>query len=251
MTKIRLDIEYDCAGFAGWAKQPGQPTIEGALEAALKQIFQEPVRLSVAGRTDAGVHARGQVASFTVRKSQVDSGKIRRSLNRMLPGAIAVTSASQAAPEFDARRSARSRTYSYTVLNRTWPDVFQRHYVYFYPGRLDLQALNRAAAQALGRHDFTAFTPTSGERAYFQREVARSSWRRDGDLLIYTVTSDSFLHNMVRVLVGTMLEIGRGYRRPETFPALLAGAGRPDAGVTAPACGLCLEEVEYWEHPAG
>lgn len=245
MTKIRLDIEYDGAGFAGWARQPGQPTIEGALSAALKQIFQEPVRLSVAGRTDAGVHARGQVASFAVRRPRVDPGKIRRSLNQMLPGAIAVTRASRAAPEFDGRRSACSRTYSYTVLNRSWPDVFRRRYVYFYPGSLDLDLLQRAASQALGRHDFTAFTPTSGERGYFQRELTRSGWRRDGDLLIYTVTSGSFLHNMVRVLVGTMLEIGRDYRRLETFPALLAGAGRPDAGVTAPASGLCLEEVEY------
>ena len=244
MTNYRLDIEYDGAGFAGWARQPGLATIEGALLETLARILREPVRLAVAGRTDAGVHARGQVASFSAAAS-IDCGRLRRSLNQLLPDAIVVTRASAAPAGFDARRSARSRTYSYSVLNRPWPSAFRRRFVYYYPGRLDLELLERAAALALGRHDFTAFTPAVSEHSFFEREITASAWRRDGDLLVYTVTAGSFLRNMVRVLVGTMLEIGRGHRPLETLPRLLCGAGRPQAGATAPPDGLCLETVSY------
>ena len=245
LTNLRLDIEYDGTGFAGWARQPGLETIEAALMQTLARILQQPVRLTVAGRTDAGVHARGQVASFSAAGEAIDCGKFRRSLNQLLPDAIAVKQVSPAAADFDARRSARSRTYSYSVLNRPWPSVFRRRFVYYYPGSLDLDLLGRAALLALGRHDFTAFTPAVSEHCYFEREIAGSGWRREGDLLVYTITASSFLRNMVRVLVGTMLEIGRGYRPLDSLAGLLDGAGRPDAGTTAPPGGLCLEEVQY------
>ncbi len=202
------------------------------------------MRLAVAGRTDAGVHARGQVASLEA-ESPPPPGRLRRSLNQLLPGGISVKGVSQAPPGFDARRSAVSRTYSYTILNRHWPSPFRRRYVYFYPGRLDLELMQAAASLALGRHDFTAFTPTVSEHSYFEREIIRSEWVRREDLLVYFIQSQSFLHNMVRVLAGTMLEIGRGYRPLESFAPLLEAAGRPAAGETAPASGLCLEAVEY------
>ncbi len=243
-VKLRLDIEYDGTGFAGWARQPGLATIEGAIEEALTQILQQQVKLAVAGRTDAGVHARGQVASLEA-EPPPQPERLRRSLNQLLPCGIAVRAVSAAPAGFDARRSARSRTYSYTVLNRAWPSPFRRRYAYYHQGRLDLKLMQQAASLALGRHDFTAFTPTVSEHNYFDREITRSEWLGREDMWIYFIRSRSFLRNMVRVLAGTMLEIGRGYRSLDSLAALLDGAGRPQAGETAPACGLCLEEVEY------
>lgn len=249
MKTIRLDIEYDGTDFAGWAKQPGLPSIEASLEEVLGRILQQPVALSVAGRTDAGVHARGQVASFQLADESgtaaVDLGKLRRSANKLLPPSIAIRSASEAAPGFDARFGASSRSYSYRVLNRDYPSPFRGRFIHYYAGRLDLDLLQQAAALILGSHDFTAFTPTVTEHDNFMREITRSEWRMEEDLLVYRVTAAGFLRNMVRVLVGTMLETGRGYRPIADLPVLLAGADRPAAGKTAPPQGLTLEKVEY------
>ncbi|MBI5870142.1 MAG: tRNA pseudouridine(38-40) synthase TruA [Actinobacteria bacterium] len=271
MTTVRLDIEYDGTGFAGWAKQPGLPSIEASLEEVLAQILQQPVTLSVAGRTDAGVHARGQVVSFNLEEKPgyagsraddrqigegdgedageavlaVDPGKLRRSANKLLPPSIAICRVSEAPPGFDARFSALSRSYAYSVLNREYPSPFRGRFVHYYAGRLDLALLEEAAALILGRHDFTAFTPTVTEHDDFSREITRSEWLQEDGLLVYRITAAGFLRNMVRVLVGTMLEIGRGYRPLTELPQLLTGASRPDAGKTAPPQGLCLEKVEY------
>ncbi|MFA5802428.1 MAG: tRNA pseudouridine(38-40) synthase TruA [Thermoleophilia bacterium] len=254
MNTIRLDIEYDGTGFAGWAKQPGLPSIEGSLEQVLAQILQEKISLSVAGRTDTGVHARGQVASFQI-AGQPDPGKLRRSANQLLPPTIAIRSASPAPEVFDARRAALSRTYSYSVLNRQYPSPFRGRYVYHYRGRLDRELLRQAGEIILGRHDFTAFTPTVTEHDYFEREITRAEWVSDDgnpageDVLTFWITSSGFLRNMVRVLVGTMLEIARGRRPLEDLGVLLAGASRPAAGETAPPAGLCLEAVGYPDFP--
>lgn len=249
MKTIRLDIEYDGTEFAGWAKQPGLQSIEASLEEVLGRILQQPVTLSVAGRTDAGVHARGQVASFNLDDgpgaSGVDTGKLRRSANKLLPPSIVICSAGYAPDGFDARFSAVSRGYAYRVLNREYPSPFRGRFIHYYAGRLDRGLLEKAAVSILGRHDFTAFTPTVTEHEDFSREITRSEWRMEEDLLVYRVTAAGFLRNMVRVLVGTMLEIGRGYRPLEDLPQLLEGAGRPAAGKTAPPQGLCLEKVEY------
>ena len=249
MTIIRLDIEYDGTDYAGWAKQPGLPSIESSLEDVLGRILQRTVSLSVAGRTDAGVHARGQVVSFQVEDEPVaqaiDLGKLRRSANKLLSPSIAICRASKAPAGFDARFSAISRSYAYSVLNREYPSPFRGRFVHYYAGRLDLALLEEAAALILGRHDFTAFTPTVTEHDEFSREIIRSEWNREDDLLVYRITAVGFLRNMVRVLVGTMLDIGRGYRPLAELPDLLEGAGRPDAGKTAPPQGLCLEKVEY------
>jgi tRNA pseudouridine38-40 synthase len=269
MKIIRLDIEYEGTDFAGWAKQPNLPSIEASLENVLSQILRQPVTLSVAGRTDAGVHARGQVASFqlaggadmagpagnTVGAGEkenggeshtgIDPGKLRHAANRMLPPAIVITRVSEQPPGFDARHSAVARAYSYQVLNRPWPSPFLHRHVHYHPLRLDDELLGQAASLIFGRHDFTAFTPTETEHASFEREITLSEWSRDGNLLVYRIAASGFLRNMVRVLAGTMLEIGRGYRPLSELPDLLAGAGRPAAGKTAPPQGLCLESVEY------
>ncbi len=256
IKNIRLDTEYDGTDFAGWAKQPGLPSIEGALEDALGRILQRDISLSVAGRTDAGVHARGQVASFRLEprvelrpdiraEPALDMGKLRRSANQLLPSGVVITRASPAPPDFDARHSAVSRTYVYQVLNRPYPSPFRGRYVNYFPGKLDPGLLAQAASLILGRHDFTAFTPTVTEHCDFERNVNLSEWNREGDLLVYRIRAPGFLRNMVRVLVGTMLEIGRGHRPLLDLPVLLAGAGRPAAGETAPARGLFLEYVEY------
>jgi tRNA pseudouridine38-40 synthase len=244
LHNIRLDLQYDGTDFCGWARQPGLPSIEGSLMDTLAQILQEEVKLTVAGRTDSGVHARGQVVSFRTGKT-VEPGQLRRSANRLLPEAMVITGVSEAPADFDARGSALWRSYSYSVLNRAYPSVWRRRFVYHYPGRLDRELLDRAAALAAGTHDFTAFTPAQTEHSYFVRELTQSAWQPRGDLLIYRVTASSFLRNMVRVLVGTMLEVGRGYRPPGDLEALLEGAGRDRAGVTAPPQGLCLEKVGY------
>jgi tRNA pseudouridine38-40 synthase len=244
MRNLRIDLEYDGTEFAGWAKQPGLATIEGSLEEVLGRILQEQVRFSVAGRTDAGVHARGQVASLTT-EAVIAPGKLRSSANKLLPAGIVITEISEAPKGFDARGSAFSRTYSYGVLDRAYPSSFRHRYVHYFPGALDEGLLLDAAGMIVGDHDFTAFTPTQTEHVHFRREVTLSRWRREGDLLVYHIRASSFLRNMVRVLVGTMLDVGRGFRPLSDLEALLSGAARDAAGKTAPARGLCLEKVEY------
>ena len=189
MKTFRLDIEYDGTDFVGWAKQPGLPSVEASLEEALGCILQKQVTLSVAGRTDAGVHARGQVASFQLAEdpgsSSIDPGKLRRSANQLLPPSIVICRASEVSAAFDARFSAVSRSYAYRVLNRRYPSPFRGRFIHYYAGRLDQGLLEQAATAILGRHDFTAFTPTVTEHDNFSREIIRSEWRMEEDLLVY------------------------------------------------------------------
>lgn len=241
---IRLDLEYDGTDFAGWARQPGLPTIEGAVTGVLGKILQEPVSLAVAGRTDSGVHARGQVASFHTR-NPIEPAVLRRSANKLLPSAIVIKSALGVPDGFDARGSALLRKYSYSVLNRAYPSAFRHRFVYCYAGNLDFDLLQQAASLVRGRHDFTAFTPSKTEHTYFKRDITDSEWRLEGGLLVYHIAATSFMRNMVRALVGTMLEIGRGYRQIDDLEGLLEGAHRPEAGVSALPAGLCLEKVVY------
>ncbi|MEO8091238.1 MAG: tRNA pseudouridine(38-40) synthase TruA [bacterium] len=241
-------MSYDGAPFCGWAAQAGLRTIQGELEAGLERILSRRTGLTVAGRTDAGVHAWSQVASFEADPPLPSD--LRRRLDAVTPREIAVRSVEQARPGFDARRDARSRTYCYRVLAQSVGDPFERGRALFWPYGLDREALDACAAAALGRHDFTAFTPTQTAHVHFRREVIRCEWVEgsglgSGEILELWVQADAFLRSMVRILVGTMLEIGAGRRPPADFEALLEGAPRRTAGETAPAHGLYFARVTY------
>jgi tRNA pseudouridine38-40 synthase len=243
MPTIRLEISYDGTGFRGWAAQPGLRTVQGELETALATILREQIQLTAAGRTDAGVHAWAQVASFQA-GSEVPADLARRA-NGLGPRDISVTSAAQAPDGFDARRDARSRTYCYRVLARDAPDPFERGRALWWPHRLDRDLLNASAEATAGTHDFTAFTPTQTEHVRFERDVRRCEWHQEGGVVALWIEADAFMRNMVRVLVGTMLEVASGRRSLDSYGALLAGAPRSEAGDTAPAHGLYLAAVTY------
>jgi tRNA pseudouridine38-40 synthase len=217
-------------------------TVQGTLSEALETILKTAPDLSVAGRTDTGVHARGQVVSFA---ADADPERLGRSLNGVLPADVAVVSVEVARAGFDARRDARSRTYAYRVLDRAAPSPFERDRALWWPHPLDEELLAHCAAALPGTHDFTAFTPTQTEHVRFERDVVRAEWRRSGGLLEFWIEADTFMRHMVRVLVGSMLEVAAGRSDPEAFAGLLKGARRESAGPTAPPCGLCLERVRY------
>jgi len=243
MTTVRLDVEYDGGGFKGWAAQPGLRTVQGELEAALATVLREPVQLTVAGRTDTGVHALGQVVSFVTDAKVKDD--LARRLNGVGPDDIAVTAATAVDDGFDARHSAKSRSYRYRVLARSAPNPFEQGRALWWPHRYDLEALQACASALPGTHDFTAFTPTQTDHVRFDRDVYAASWELKGDTLTFRITADAFMRNMVRIMVGTMLEVGGGRRSLDSFVQLLQGATRSDAGDTAPPHGLYLESVDY------
>jgi tRNA pseudouridine38-40 synthase len=235
----RLILEYDGTRFAGWARQPGRRTIQETLETALATLARAPVRTKVAGRTDAGVHAWGQVVSHAGPPLAV------RALNGLLPDDVAVRRA-EAAPEgFDARRDATSRAYCYRILARPVPSPWERGRALWHPRPLDRAALGACAAALPGGHDFTAFTPTETHHTHFHRHVLRAEWRDHGDVLEFWIEADAFMRHMNRVLMGTMLEVAVGRGDPASFVALLDGRPRSEAGRTAPAHGLYLAGVGY------
>lgn len=235
----RLTLEYDGRDFAGWARQPGRRTVEDALERALAIVLRQPVGLMVAGRTDAGVHAWAQVASYG--GPPADPHR----LNALLPDDVAVLDVRTAPPGFSARHDATSRAYRYRLLVRRTRSAHERGRALWWPHRIDREALDACAAALVGIHDFTAFTPTETDHVRFRRDVAYAGWRAHGDVLEFTIEADAFMRNMNRVLVGTMLEVAGGRRSIAQFAALLEGAARSSAGVTAPPHGLYLAGVGY------
>jgi tRNA pseudouridine38-40 synthase len=250
LPHVRLTIAYDGTPFAGWAAQPGLRTVQGEVEAALERILGRRAGLSVAGRTDAGVHAWGQVASLEL-DTESPSGLERR-LNAVLPAEIAVLEARPAPAGFDARRDARSRTYCYWVLSSPVRHPFELGRALWWPQALDRALLERCAETLIGEHDFTAFTPTQTDHVRFRRQVLQAEWRAhrlshpfSGHLLELWIEADSFMRHMVRILVGTMLEVAGDRRTFEDFEELLMGAPRERAGQTAPPHGLYLASVRY------
>jgi len=243
VTVIRLDLAYDGTGFRGWAHQRGQPTVQGVLEEALERVLRAPCHLSVAGRTDAGVHAAGQVASFAVR-DPVDLERLQRSVNRMLAPEIVIRSARVAPEGFDARHSATAREYRYRIDTAPWPDPFEARFVWHRPGLLSVARMRAAARHLEGDHDFASFcrTPPRGGTI---RTLRRLTVAADGPLVAVRARADAFLHQMVRSLVGTLVAVGAGELEPHDLPGILRARDRSAAAPVAPPHGLTLERVVY------
>jgi tRNA pseudouridine38-40 synthase len=235
----RLDIEYDGTEFFGWAIQPEVRTVQSELERALAIIGRRPIRLTVAGRTDRGVHATGQVASHA------GAPVPAHQLNAILPPDIRIVRSAEAPPGFDARHDAVGRAYEYRILTRRAASALDHRHQLHFSRSLDDAALAACADALVGSHDFTAFTPTETDHTSFRRTIRRAAWTRDADHLIFAIEGNAFMRNMVRALVGTMLDVGLGRRDPASFAALLEGAHRRDAGMTAAAHGLTLVGVRY------
>ena len=244
MRNIRLDLCYDGTRYNGWQRQTAHDnTIQGKLETALSRILGEPIEISASGRTDTGVHARGQVANFHT-GSAMDCGELLAELRKYLPEDIGIYSCREVSPRFHARLNALEKTYQYRLWNSAQPCVFDRRYVAVMEDVLDLDAMGKAVELLLGTHDFSAFCANKKMKKSTVRNIKSFTVERCGEEIRFTVTGNGFLHNMVRILGGTLVEVGRGERSAESIPTLFGGK-REEAGFLAPGKGLCLMEVRY------
>jgi tRNA pseudouridine38-40 synthase len=250
MRNIRLLLAYDGSEFSGWQVQPDAPTIQGTLASAIGRVTGEKVLPQGSGRTDAGVHALGQVATFPT-ESPIPAANLVKALNDLLPPSIRVLEACEAAAEYHARKSARSKTYRYRMYRDPICPPFLARYVWHYPFPLDESSMQRAANLVIGEHDFTSFAAVDPERGRDDeiisnvRRIFVSTWKRAGAELIYTVQGSGFLHHMVRNLVGTFVLVGKTTLKPENINEILQARNRAAAGATAPASGLYLVNVDY------
>ena len=244
MRNLRLDICYDGTRYRGWQRLGGtDQTIQGKIETALSRILEEPIEISGSGRTDAGVHAKGQVANFHC-ESGKDAEEILSALRRYLPEDIGIYSCKEVSPRFHARLGAREKTYLYRIWNSDEPCVFERRFVAVFPEKLDVEAMKQAASYLCGEHDFSAFCGNPKFKKSTVRIVRAVEIKRVGEEIRIAVTGNGFLHSMVRIIVGTLIEVGRGERCADSISAVFGGK-RADAGFLAPAQGLCLQEVYY------
>jgi tRNA pseudouridine38-40 synthase len=253
--KVRLVLAYDGGSFHGMARNDGVTTVAGVLEEGLGRVLGEPVTLTVAGRTDKGVHASGQVVSFDA-PAEIDLLRLQRSLNGMGGGRVVVRSAEVVGDDFDARFSATWRRYRYTVLNRDVPDPFTGHLSWWVPGHLDLDAMRRGCAPLLGEHDFAAFcrrpkpAPGAVEAPSLVRRVLEADWSRvDDDRLVFEIRASSFCHQMVRSVVGALVAVGKGRIGPDEIEVILQSGDRGRCPDVAPPQGLCLWDVGYGDDP--
>lgn len=245
MRTIKVRLCYDGTRYKGWQRLKGEEnTLQGKLETALSRILGEPIEVSGSGRTDAGAHALGQVASFHC-ENPMDCGALLEQLRRYLPEDMGIYSCEEAEPRFHARLNAKKKTYCYRVWNSDAPCVFERRYVYRVEEALDMGAMALACEKFLGSHDFSAFSSNKHVKKSNVREIYDFTVKRVGPEIRFTVTGNGFLYNMVRIMVGTVLEVGMGRRDPAEIPEILAGKSREAAGYTVPAKGLCLMEVSY------
>lgn len=242
MAVLKLVLAYDGTRFRGFARQPGHRTVQGVLEECLGRVLGRAPGLSVAGRTDAGVHAWGQVVSF---EAEVDPERVGRALNGMLAPEVVVRQARAAPAGFDARRSATARIYRYRLDAAPVPNPFTARFVWHRPGRYELGAMRAAARRLEGRHDFASFCRPQRSSVSTVRRLERLSVRRDGDLVEFRLRANAFLHQMVRSLVGTLVAVGEGKMEPDEMPGVLAARSRAAAAHVAPARGLTLEQVVY------
>ncbi|MGH2710814.1 MAG: tRNA pseudouridine(38-40) synthase TruA [Actinomycetota bacterium] len=247
MAVVKLVLAYDGTGFRGFARQPRIRTVQGVLEDALGTVLGVVPKLSVAGRTDAGVHALGQVVSF---EAEEEPARIQRSLNRMLAPEVVVPEARRAPGGFDARHSATSREYLYRIRTGPWPDPFWSRFEWHHPRELALGRMRAAARQLLGEHDFASFCRRPPEGST-RRRLRRLSVTKNGEIVELRAEADAFLHQMVRSLVGTLTAVGEGRMKPSEMPQILKARSRETAGPVAPPDGLTLVRVRYGSHPQG
>ena len=244
MRNLRLDICYDGTRYRGWQRLSGTDnTIQGKIETALSRILGESIEISGSGRTDAGVHAKGQVANFHC-ESTMSTAEILSQLRRYLPEDIGIYSCKDCSERFHARLNAKEKTYRYRIWNSGMPCVFERRFVTVMPEKLNLEDMRRAASYFCGEHDFGAFCGNPKFKKSTVRFIRSLDVSRVGDEIQITVTGNGFLHNMVRIIVGTLVEVGRGERHADSIPGLFSGK-RAEAGFLVPPQGLCLQEVEY------
>jgi tRNA pseudouridine38-40 synthase len=250
MHNLKIVLAYDGSDFAGWQIQPDSPTVQGTLASAIGRVTGEKVLPQGSGRTDAGVHALGQVATCAL-ESPIPAENLVTALNDVLPASIRVLEVTVVPLEFHARKSARVKTYRYRIYRGAICPPFLARYVWHHPYPLDESAMQQAARLVIGEHDFTSFAAVDPERGKEEngvsnlRRIVASAWERDGEELVYTVRGNGFLHHMVRNLVGTFILVGKGTLRPEDIARILEAKSRSAAGATAPASGLCLVSVEY------